>query len=114
MLDKKNRLVKKKDFENVFKDGKGVKQRFLYVKYKKSGLALSRFGIVAGKNFSKKAVERNKIRRRIREILRQKMADIRQGFDMVVVVLPGAENNYDKLEEEIIKLLKKCDVKTNS
>jgi len=106
MLPKVNRLTKKKDFEAVFKQGKGIKQDSLYLKYKKNNLQQCRFGIVVGKNYSKKAVERNKIKRRIREILRKMSADTK-GFDVIVVALPRAENDFKKLKENVEKLLKK-------
>jgi len=90
----------------VFKQGKGIKQGFLYLKYKKNNLKISRFGIIVGKNFSVKAVERNKMKRRIREIIREKIADIKQGLDIIIVVLPGAENDFNSLRKNIDKLLK--------
>jgi len=107
MLNKENRLTKKKDFENVFKTGKGIEQSSLYLKYKRNNLKQTRFGIVIGKNYSKKAVERNKIKRRIREIIHSKIAEIKQGLDIIIVVLPGAENSFEKLEKEISRLLEK-------
>ncbi len=72
MLKKENRLTKKKDFESLFEKGKGIKQDSLYLKYKKNNLKKSRVSIIVGKNYSKKAVERNKIKRRIREIIKKK------------------------------------------
>jgi ribonuclease P protein component len=63
-----------------------------------------RFGIVVGKNYSSKAVERNKIKRRIREILKEENL---QGLDVIIVVLPGADDNFDKLKGNVKKLLKK-------
>jgi ribonuclease P protein component len=104
MLVKENRLTKKKDFEEVFKHGKGIKQGFLYLKYKKNNLKSCRFGIIVGKNYSKKAVDRNKIKRRIREILAKK--DV-QGLDIIVVVLPGVESDFEKIKENVEKLFKK-------
>jgi ribonuclease P protein component len=104
MLAKENRLTKKKDFETVFSQGKGIKYGSLYLKYKKNRLKGCRFGIIVGKNYSKKAVERNKIKRRIREILKEQSA---QGLDIIVVVSPGAENDFEKLKGNVEKLLKK-------
>jgi len=107
MLKKENRLTKKKDFELLFKEGKSVKQSFLYLKYKENNLEVNRFGIIVGKNFSKKAVERNKTRRRIREALRKRAVEIKQGFDIAIVVTPGADNDYENLDKEIAGLLEK-------
>lgn len=104
MLKKENRLTRNKDFEGVFKNGKGIKQDSIYLKYKKNNLKQSRFGIVVGKKYSQKAVERNKIKRRIRELVKEKNI---QGLDIVINVLPGAENNFEKLKENVEKLFKK-------
>jgi len=56
---------------------------FLYIKYKPNSLGKNRFRIIVSLKVSKKAVIRNKIKRRIREILRQ--FDVKQGYDIVVI-----------------------------
>ena len=66
MLPKTNRLTKKKDFENVFKKGKGIKGDFLILRFVGNKTKTCRFGIVVSKKISKKATVRNKIKRRIR------------------------------------------------
>jgi len=107
MLSNQCRLTKKKDFERVFKQGRGFKQGFLYLKFLKNNLGVSRFGFIVGKNFSKKAVERNKIKRRLREIIQKRIGGIKQGLDIIIVVLPGAENDFEALNKEIDRLFKK-------
>lgn len=108
MLPLKNRLRNKKDFENIFKKGKGFKESFLYLKTVKNNLEYSRFGFIVGKNFSKKAVNRNKIKRQLREIVKESIIGLKNGTDCVFVVLPGAVSNYDKLKKIVNKLLKKA------
>jgi len=115
MLAKENRLKKNKDFEKVFKQGKGLKQGFLYLKIlKNKELSSSRFGIVASKNYSQKAVERNRIKRRISEIIRINLSEIKKGIDGVIVVMPGAEDDFKKLEKTIKQLFKKANITVNS
>ncbi len=108
MLPKRNRLAKKKDFEMVFKQGKGFKQGFLYLKIRKNNLDTSRFGFVISKKFSKKAVIRNKTKRRLSEIIKAKLLEIKKGMDVIIVVMPGAENEFQKLEDTLSKLFKKA------
>jgi len=91
MLSGINRLKKKKDFEYVFKQGRGLKQGFISLKFTKNGLGATRFGFVVGQKVSPKAVIRNKVKRRLREIARSKLEDIKKGFDVVVVANKGAE-----------------------
>lgn len=111
MLVFRNRLKKQKDFEDVFKNGRGFKQDLLYLKIKKNNLKSNRFGFIVSKKFSKKAVDRNKIKRILREIVRDKIPIIKTGFDAVIVVNPGAEKNFEKLEIMIDKLFKKSGLK---
>lgn len=108
MLPKKNRLKKRKDFERVFKQGKGFKEDFLYLKIVKNNFETTRFAIVVGKNFSKKAVERNKIRRQINEILGAKLTEIKPGIDGVIVLLLKEKTEFLELKKLVDKLFKRA------
>lgn len=62
--------------------------------------------VIPGKAI-KKAVSRNKIRRRAREILRKKKGDIKTGNNLAFIFKKGAEGrSYKELEEEISQVLK--------
>ncbi len=111
MLQKANRLKKKKDFENVFKKGRGFKEDFLYLKIKKNNLKSSRFGFVVSKKFSQKATARNKIKRRLRELVKVKLPKIKKGIDGVIIIMPGFKiNDFWELEEITNKLFKKANI----
>lgn len=110
MLLQKNRLKKKKDFEVAFKQGDSFRQGFLYLKIRKNSLDASRFGFVISKKFSKKAVIRNKTKRRLSEIIKTKLPEIKKGMDVIIIVMPGAENDFQKLEQTIDKLFKKAKI----
>jgi ribonuclease P protein component len=106
MLSAASRIKNKKDFDLIFKKGKTFKKGFLILKVYKNGLDKSRFGFVASLKVSKKAVVRNKIRRRISEIIRIKLKDIKTGFDFVFVVLPGIEKQkFQEIKEDINHIL---------
>jgi len=109
MLPKANRLKKKKDFERVFKKGQGFKEDFLYLKIIKNNLKSSRFGFIVSKKFSKKAVNRNKIKRRLRGLIRIKLNKIKKGIDGVIIIMPGLEvTDIWQLEKIINKLFEKA------
>jgi len=111
MLSKTNRLKKKKDFGRVFKKGRGFKEDFLYLKIVKNGLGASRFAFIVSKDFSKKAVLRNKLRRSLSELTRLRLSEIKKGIDGVVVVLPGFQiMDFWELEKIIQKLFKKAKI----
>jgi ribonuclease P protein component len=111
MLSKENRLKRKKDFERVFKEGQGFKEDFLFLKIVKNNLKTSRFGFMVSKNFSKKATLRNKIKRRLRELVRINLVKVKKGIDGVLVAIPGLETkDFWEIEEIINKLFKKAKI----
>ena len=106
MLKKENRLTKKNDFERVYKKGRGLKADSLFLKILENDKNFVRIGIVVSKKVSKKAVQRNKIKRRIREVLRK--IDFKPGFDIILVAYPNIKDKkFDQIEEEVNYLFKK-------
>src|SRR3989344_5478377 len=85
-LNKKNRLKKKRDFEDVFKKGRAVKGSFLLIKYKKNDLGLPRFGFVVSAKVARKAAERNKIRRILSEAVKDRVAGL-GGHDIIIFAM---------------------------
>jgi len=111
MLSKLNRLKKKKDFERVFQEGQGFKEDFLFLKIIKNNLKVSRFGFVVSKNFSKKATLRNKIKRRLRALVKTKLTETKKGIDGVIIAQPGLETkDFWEIEEIINKLFEKSKI----
>ncbi len=77
------------------------------LRYKKNNLTNSRFGFVISAKVSKKAVDRNKIRRRASEIIRLNIDNIRSGFDIIFVIKKEACGvEYSELENNILNSLK--------
>lgn len=78
---------------------------FLCLKCKPNNLNKNQFRIIVSLKVSKKAVIRNKIRRRIKEILRQ--IEIKQGYDIVVITNKEIINkSFREIKERILFLLK--------
>ena len=98
-LNKKNRLKKKRDFEDVFKKGKAVKGSFLFIKYKKNELGVPRFGFVVSAKVARKAVERNKTRRILSEAVRGKINGL--GSHDIIVFVAGKIISARK--EDVVK-----------
>jgi len=74
----------------------------LIIKYKKNSTSGSDVKIIVSLKVSKKAVVRNKIRRRIREILKPK--DL-SGYDLVVIT------NKDILDKDFQEIKKMIDAR---
>jgi len=111
MLPKKYRLSKK-DFETAFqKRGAYFQLEYLKVKVIPNNLANLRFGISCGTQISKKAVTRNKIKRRINESLRLGFDKIKKGYD--ILIMPSnqiIEKSYQEIDETIFRLLGKANL----
>ena len=111
MLSKDSRLKKKKDFEHVFKKGKGFKEGFLFVKLVRNNLKITRFGFVVGYKVSKKAVLRNKVKRRLREAVKAELLKIKKGLDVVLVADKGLEpKNLKEIKMVVTNLFKKANI----
>lgn len=99
MLPKENRLSKDNDFKKVFQKGRRSGSAKVNVNFLKTRLSVTRVGIIVGKKFSKKAVERNKAKRVYREAIRSIFADIVPGYDIVVFLKPGQKAEFVKLDQ---------------
>lgn len=78
------------------------------MKVRENHLPHSRFGVVVGLKVHKKAVRRNLVKRRIREILRTNLPKIKPGYDVMVMTQPkSVETEYTELETQVLSCLKK-------
>ena len=108
MFKKENRLTKQKDFDNIFKKGRSVFNKVLGLKVITNDLNINRFGVIVSNKISKKAVERNKIKRRIREVLKKEEPVLKKGYDIVVIALAEAkQKEYQDLEQTLKEKLSK-------
>jgi ribonuclease P protein component len=100
------RLVRRGDFEAVYRGGKRRSSAQFVVFCRPSGAAQSRFGISIKKAIGN-AVVRNRIRRRIREILRRNSSEIPPGWDLVIHPRRSvAGASFAPLTAELLTLLR--------
>ena len=109
MLPYKNRLIKKTDFERVYKYGKFFCFENICLKAVKNRLTESRVGFSVGLSFSKKATERNRKKRQLRGFFMKNWGRIKKGLDMVVIFKKD-NNKTAKIEEKIEKILSKANL----
>lgn len=102
MLKKENRLTKKNDFDNVFKEKNSFFSKSLIIRTRNNNISTTRFGIVVSAKVSKKAVERNKIKRTLREEIKNNLKNIKKGIDVVIITLPLIKTvKKGQIEKEI-------------
>ncbi len=78
------RLTESNRFYAVRQNGRTAVCPLLVMRALSNGLDYSRFGFVVGKRIGN-AVVRNRVKRRLREAVRQRLADIPAGLDVVFV-----------------------------
>jgi ribonuclease P protein component len=106
MLPSIFRLKKKRDFERVFDLGRALAGKFFILRHSSNELAITRFGCVISAKVSRRATDRNKLKRQVNEIIRLSLEKIKTGFDVVIIFkrsAPGSE--YQALEKDLISLL---------
>lgn len=112
MISRRHRFHGHNSLNYVYRSGSTVRSEFLTLKYAPSKKDDYRLAIVVSKKVSKSAVKRNRIRRRIYEIVRiaHKNADQPWPYDFVLSVfderigtLPAPE-----LEAGVMKLFNKA------
>ncbi len=110
MLPKEYRLKKNKDFQKTYK-GRGTRNPFFSLKSRSNKRGTTRIGIVAGKRFSQKSTERNKIKRRTREALRRILPKTKKGVDIIITPFSQSkELSFEGIEKNILSLFKKAGI----
>ena len=107
MLPRQNRLVRDSDFKLLFKVGKQIQGDLFRLSWLLS--ETSQLGLVVSNKISKKATERNRIKRVVREFFRSRLPTLPYPLRMVVVakssvlgktkgeMLTDLENSFGKV-----------------
>lgn len=86
MLNKNNRLRKTRDIEAVFKSKKSFYSDFFGVKAISNNLGTNRITIIISAKVSKKSVDRNKIKRKLKAVFIKENIKMKQGFDCIIIL----------------------------
>lgn len=109
MLAKKFRLHRKSDFDKLAKSSNKFYSNNFVLKFIKNEGNCNSFAVVVSKKISLKAVIRNKIRRRVYEIIRLNIDNFNKGFKIIIFVKKGVlEMDYSDLEKELLYIFKKA------
>ena len=91
---KTNRVVDKKDYARIFSEAERIPSNHLILLYCGNSLPNCRLGLAISKKHLAKAVERNRIKRQIREFFRHHQTEY-EGLDIMFISRPatsGADN----------------------
>lgn len=103
---REQRLRRKSDFLALREHGISRAHPLLVLRATPNSLPYSRFGFVVGKRVSLKAVERNRVKRRLREIVRR--APLVAGWDHLLIARrPSVEAEFSALRDVVLQLEKR-------
>lgn len=104
-LSSDERIRRRADYQRCYRDGRRRHGTFATLHYAPNSLDVARLGITATRKVGS-AVERNRTKRRIREIYRRWPERQRLlPMDMVLHLKPAArECSFDELREDLLRL----------
>jgi ribonuclease P protein component len=110
VLRKEFRLRKDKEFKRVYRWGKKYLNNYFVLYQISNGLKTNRFGFTVSKKVGK-AVERNYLKRRLREICHRQNSQLVTGFDLVIIPRkPAKRADFPKLNEKLRQLFERANL----
>jgi len=101
------RVRKRKDFQKLKENGKRYFTKNFIVIIGKNDVNLPRIGIIVARKYGK-AVERNRMKRLIREFFRQNKKLFKVGYDYLIIVKNNCDlKNYWEVKAELEDFLKR-------
>ena len=109
MLERPKRLTKKRDFLRLATKGRSAFGPYATLRVVETPKgAPGKIGFITSTKIFKHAVDRNRTKRRLREVVRSLLPTIPPGIHVLFVAKPEAKDaDYQKLTEEIARLISK-------
>ena len=102
---KKIEIIKSsREYTEIINNSKSKKSKYFSIYYRKNNDS-NRYGITVPKKTGT-AVTRNKIKRRIKNIIDNNKKVVHNGYDYVIIIKKGIlELTYEEIEKELLKLI---------
>ena len=98
---KEKKILNRADFVKLNRSGKRLHTKNFTLITKQNGQGVTRLGVTVSKKTGN-AVERNRVKRRVREFFRLNKTDFPQGYDIVIVAKKDASYlDFWKIKEEL-------------
>ena len=105
-MDKIYKLRNNMEFKKVYNGGKNYWNRNLVLYVRKNNMENSRIGYSITKKIGNSVV-RNKVRRRVKEIYRLNVNNIKSGYDIILIPKKNiVDISYKELESAMLHILK--------
>jgi ribonuclease P protein component len=114
-VQRRNRLSRSRDFDAVYRQGRSASTRFLVLYWfarEEEAVGEPRLGLAVPKGTGN-AVARNRIKRQLREIWRERLERVPAGRDYVLIAKPGLfeaieTNGFAWLGDRVDEVLSKA------
>lgn len=104
-LTSKERIRKKREFQNIYKRGKRINSKYFTAIYLPNNWEFSRLGISVSKSLGR-AVKRNKAKRWIRELFRRNKELFKKPIDVIFIPKKSIlEANWQDLQKDYRELI---------
>ena len=110
-LPRQAKIVKTDDFSSVFNLRKRIASQHLVMRYRLNEANLSRLGLIVSKKTAKLAVQRNYMRRVLRELFRLNQQRLPVVDLVIQVQKPFKKPEFTLIKQEFESLLLKLSVK---
>lgn len=87
-MERAQRLRKGDQFDTAYREGTVIGGPLLVVRYRANSLEVTRWGFAVGKRLAKHAVDRNRLKRRLREAVAR--IRVQPGADVIVTARAGS------------------------
>ena len=105
-FSKKEHIRKRKDFLAVIASGQKLQTKHFIIYLRVNSQPFSRLGITVSHRVGK-AVQRNRVKRLLREFFRLHKKDFHRGLDLVIIAKKGAADlTYQQVSGELSKVLR--------